>query len=317
MSASTSRSTVMRKLGGYGAAIAVTPYLLIKVAWTFGILLPDARMGEPGWRAINATTALLALVGVLLGLAFSRPWGERLPAWLVLVPVWVGTGLLVPMVLLAPVLGPAAVARDRAAGAAPTWSIEQLLVVVSLVGVGVGLPIAFAGYAKARWPQALGGPLDAGDAPGHTRRLQLPLARLVAVGCVLLCATKLYWTLGGTIGIDPGRLEGRDLWWHALTLSMGVWSLAGAWAILVLSTRRGARRFPFPMLVGWVSSGMLLGYNLFFSLRADARASPESPLARMVATQVGIVLGLVMALIIVLVLHGRVRVGGAGPRPGP
>jgi hypothetical protein len=70
---------MMRRLGGYGAAIAVTPYLLIKLAWTFGILLPDARMGLHGWRAINTTTALLALVGILLGLAFSRPWGQRLP----------------------------------------------------------------------------------------------------------------------------------------------------------------------------------------------------------------------------------------------
>jgi hypothetical protein len=39
----------------------------------------------------------------------------------VVLPVWVGTGLLVPMVLLAPVLGPAAVATDRAAGAAQAW----------------------------------------------------------------------------------------------------------------------------------------------------------------------------------------------------
>jgi hypothetical protein len=96
-------------------------------------------MGEPSWRAINATTALAALVGILLGLAFSRPWGERLPAWLVVLPVWVGTGLLVPMLLLAPVLGPAAVARDQAAGAAPAWSYEQLFVIVPL---GRGRPAA-------------------------------------------------------------------------------------------------------------------------------------------------------------------------------
>jgi prepilin signal peptidase PulO-like enzyme (type II secretory pathway) len=114
---STSRSTLMRKIGGYGAAIAVTPYLLIKIAWTFRMFLPNESMGDPNWRAINATTAVLALVGILLAMAFSRPWGERLPAWLVIPPLWVGTGLLVPMVLLAPVLGPAAVERDKAAGA--------------------------------------------------------------------------------------------------------------------------------------------------------------------------------------------------------
>jgi hypothetical protein len=86
-----------------------------------------------------------------------------------------------------------------------------------------------------------------------------------------------------------------------------VWSLAGAWAILALTARRGARRFLLPMTVGWVASGMLFAYHLFFSLRADAQASPESPLARVVATQAGIVLGLVMALIVLLVLHDRRR----------
>jgi hypothetical protein len=298
---------MIRKIGGYGAAIAVTPYLLIKVAWTFGILLPDARMGQPSWRVINATTALLALAGILVGLAFSRPWGERLPAWLVLLPVWVGTGLLVPMVLLAPVLGPAAVARDQAAGAPPTWSYEQLFVIVSLIGVGAGLPIAFAGYAKARWPEALEGPLDGGAPPGHTRQLQLPLAGIVAVGCVLLGVTKLSWALGATLGIDPGRLEDRDLWWHVLTLSMGVWSLAGAWGVLVLTSRRGFKRFLLPVMVAWVSSGMLFAYNLFFSLRADSQASPESPLARVLATQSGIVLGLLMVVVILLVVHDRWR----------
>jgi hypothetical protein len=56
-------------------------------------------------------------------------------------------------------------------------------------------------------------------------------------------------------------------------------SLAGAWAILVLASRRGVRRFLFPMMVGWVSSGMLFAYNLFLSLRADSQASPEGCVA--------------------------------------
>ncbi|WP_154662345.1 hypothetical protein [Risungbinella massiliensis] len=35
-----SRMMKMRKICGYGAAIAVTPYLLIKIAWTFGFFIP-------------------------------------------------------------------------------------------------------------------------------------------------------------------------------------------------------------------------------------------------------------------------------------
>ena len=311
---STSRSTLMRKIGGYGAAIAVTPYLLIKIAWTFGMFLPRESMGGIGWRAINATTAILALVAILLAMAFSRPWGERLPAWAVIPPVWVGTGLLVPMVLLMPVLGPAAVARDAAAGAASAWAYEQIFVIASLVGVGLGLPVALAGYARERWPEALGGPIDRGERPGHTRELQVPLGRLVAVGCVLLGLAKAYWALGGTIGIDPSRLGDRDLWWHLLTLSTGVWSLAGAWGILVLTSRRGVARFLPPMAAAWVSSGMLFSYDLFFAMRPDSQASPEYPLARVLTTEAGIVLGVMMGMVILLVVHDRRRAirGGSG-----
>jgi hypothetical protein len=60
----------------------------------------------------------------------------------VALPVWVGTGLLVPMLLLAPVLGPAAMNRDQRAGSPDFWLYEQILVMLSLVGVGVGLPVA-------------------------------------------------------------------------------------------------------------------------------------------------------------------------------
>jgi hypothetical protein len=129
---------------------------------------------------------------------------------------------------------------------------------------------------------------------------------MVAVGCLLLGGTKLYWALGHRRD-RPGRLDDRDrdLWWQLLTLSTGVLSLAGAWAILVLTARRGARRFLLPMTVGWVASGMLFAYHLFSRCAPMPRLARSPPLARVVATPAGIVLGLVMALIVLLVLHDR------------
>lgn len=295
----------MRRICGYGAAIAVTPYLLIKIAWTFGFFLPTEQMGEASWRGINAATAVIAAVGILLAMAFCRPWGERLPAWMVALPVWLGTGLLVPLLLLAPVLGPAAMAQDQEAGAAGFWIYEQIFVMVSLVGVGICLPLALAGYAKERWPEALGGPIDCGEVPGHTRQLQTALGRITAAGCMILGAIKIFWAAGGTLGINPDMLESRDLWWHLLSLSTGGWALVGSWGLLVLITRRGSRRFLPPMASAWISSGMLFSYNLFSIIRPDFQSSPEYPLARVLTTEMGIILGVMMGMIILLVLHDR------------
>ncbi|WP_208766192.1 hypothetical protein [Streptomyces capillispiralis] len=266
-------------------------------------------MGGADWRAINAATAFLAAVGIVLAMAFSRPWGERLPAWLVALPVWVGTGLLVPMLLLAPVLGPAAMTRDQDAGSPDFWIYEQILVMISLVGVGVGLPLALAGYARARWPEALGGPLAYDEPAGGTRELQVTLARLIAAGCVLLAGVKVFWAAGGTLGLESGQLERRDLWWHMLSLSTAAWALAGAWGILVLTARRGTRRFLPPMAAAWVSSGMLFSYSVYnlLTLTDMQQPSPELPIAGALARDVSAVLGVMMGMTLLLVLHDRRR----------
>lgn len=306
----TSRLMKFRTITGYGAAAAVTPYLLIKVAWTFGLFIPTEQMGDASWRIINATTMVLAAVGILLALAFCKPWGERLPAWLVALPVWVGTGLLVPMLLLAPVLGPAAMARDQAAGAADIWAYEQLFVMLSLVGVGIFLPLALAGYVMARWPEAVSGRTGQRQMPGHTRSLQIPLARIAAACCIMLGIIKVYWGAGGTLGLDPGLVKDRDLWWRMLSLSTGVWAFAGAWGIQVLIFSRKPRSFLPPMAAMWISSGMLFSYHtysLLTAVRPDSQHNPEYPIARILTTEIGIVLGIVMGMIILLVLHDRRR----------
>lgn len=304
----TSRLMKMRRICGYGTVVAVMPYMLIKVVWTFGLFLPNEEMGEADWRAINATTAVLAAVGILLAVAFIQPWGQRLPAWLIVLPVWVGTGLLVPMLVLAPVLGPAAMSQDEQAAASnDLWAYEQVLVMISLVGVGIGLPLALAGYAKARWPEALSGPVDPGETRGNTQALQTTVARLLAAGCVALGLVKVFWAAGGTLGLDADRLSYRDMWWHLLSLSTGVWAFAGAWGLLVLTSRRGPRKFLIPMAASWISSGMLFSYGLYSLLTnlGTKRPSPESDVAHLLAGQAGTVLGVLMGMVILMVLHDR------------
>ncbi|WP_242268844.1 DUF1700 domain-containing protein [Bacillus cereus group sp. BfR-BA-01352] len=306
-----SRLMRLRRICGYGAAISVAPYLLIKILWTFGLFLPTEQMGDASWRIINAVTAVLAAIGIFLAMAFCRPWGERLPAWLVALPLWVGTGLLVPMLLIAPFLGPAAMIRDQEAGATDFWIYEQIFVMISLFGIGIFLPLALAGYAMARWPEALSGTTDYKELPGNTLQLQIILTRIVATGCILLGVIKVFWAVGGSFGIDPATMSERDVWWHLLSLSTGVWSFAGAWGILVVvSSSRRSRWFLPPMTAAWISSGALFSNNLYSALssvRLDAPPSPEYPLAWLLTTQTGIVLGIIMGMIILLVLHERRR----------
>jgi hypothetical protein len=299
----------VRTIGGYGAAIAATPYLLIKIAWTFGLFLPTEEMGATSWRVINAATAVLAVIAILLALAFSRPWGERLPAPLIALPIWLGTGLLVPMVLLVPVLGPAAVGRDAQAGAADIWVHEQIFIMLSLVGVGVGLPIALAGYVHARWPQAVRGTVDFVYQPGHTRGLQAIIAKFVAIGCILLGTIKVFWAAGGALGLDSAMLDERNLWWHMLSLSTGAWAFAGAWGVLLLTSGRGSRRILPPMAAAWISSGMMFSHSLYnLLLNVDESITRlEYPLAHLLTNQGGIVLGVLMGMVILLVLHDRRR----------
>lgn len=229
---------------------------------------------------------------------------------LVAFPVWVGTGLLIPMLLLAPVLGPAAIIRDQQAGAANVWIYEQIFVIVSLIGVGICLPFALAGYTKTRWPEVFTGPVDIELLPGNSQKLYITLARLVSAGCILLGFIKVFWAAGGTIGINPAMLDNRDLWWHLLSLSTGMWAFVGSWGLLVLTTRRGSKRFSPPMAAAWISSGMLFSYNLFNRLSAtspDTQPALEYPLVHELITELGSVLGVMMGMVILMVLHDRRR----------
>lgn len=96
---STSNAT---RAVGYLAAAGTVPYLALKVAWLSGATIgfTDAALAvDPSLRIANAITGAMDLVVVGLALALTHSWGRRLPSWLLLIPIWVGTGFLVPITL--------------------------------------------------------------------------------------------------------------------------------------------------------------------------------------------------------------------------
>ena len=89
------------EVAAYGAALALTPYLVIKVSWVAGALagvLPTGDgMRTSEWVALNLATIVMSGVGIVVALALVRPWGLRLPARLLVAGSWIGAGFLVPL----------------------------------------------------------------------------------------------------------------------------------------------------------------------------------------------------------------------------
>ncbi|MEU8889617.1 hypothetical protein [Streptomyces sp. NPDC048442] len=247
----------------YGAALALSPYLLIKVSWVIGSLvgvLPIGKgFGLAEWVVLNTVTVGMAAIGIALALALVRPWGMRIPGALVAFCSWVGSGFLVsvlPVVLVGALL---AVGGDSQASQAsqgggddpamPAW--EGVLVEFSFVGMGLGLALAVPAYLRRRWPDAFAGRV--GDGP----RTVPPWAAVVgaAVGLVWL-----YWAAGGTLGIAHPAVRNTD--GYVLAAGYGFWALAGSAAVWTLTRARPARLPRWvPLVFGWVGSGSLFAWS--------------------------------------------------------
>ena len=158
-----SRAAGVGRLGTAAAwisAICCLPYLVLKVAWTAGLpvgITDRSVLHSHGWAAANALMAAIELAGLLLVLALTRPWARRVPAWLLLFAVWVGTGLLFRVVagtaLMALFARPSQASGGSLGGFQP-WVF--VMVYASFAGQGAALAIAFACYVRARWGRLLG-----------------------------------------------------------------------------------------------------------------------------------------------------------------
>lgn len=103
---------------GLVAVAALVPYASLKTAWALGLTVGYTGTGRPGvdpeytsdlgiWLYDHGVdfTAALALVGMALALALTRPWGRRLPRPPLLALGWAGAGALAPFGALLGALG--------------------------------------------------------------------------------------------------------------------------------------------------------------------------------------------------------------------
>ncbi|WP_354639314.1 hypothetical protein [Kitasatospora camelliae] len=265
------------------AVAATLPYLTLKLLWLCGStvgMVDPATAEDPALWLLNLVTFGMDGVAALLALAFARPWGQRLPAGLVVLPMWVATGLLGPLLLALALTAAATLllggeAAPAADGFLRPW--VYLLVYGGFAVQGAALAGAFGLYARGRW----GGLLRARvrDLPDTaTLPLQRVLVGAAAVLALPVTAAHLYWCLGGTTGLSADTVDGRG---HGFTSLQGVWALAAPVAVAALAVvvfRAGpGLGLRGPLAAVWTAGGSVFGWGCWVLLAGGLRTTAPDP----------------------------------------
>ncbi|TQM44694.1 hypothetical protein FB388_2065 [Pseudonocardia cypriaca] len=239
----------MRVLGWLAAA-GTLPYLTLKLTWlsggTAGMTDP-ALLAEPAIVVGNAVTFAMDLVVIVLALALTHRWGDRLPVWLVLLPMWVGTGFLVPMAIsIMP-----AITVETLTGGARSVAFEpwlQPLVYGGFAWQGVFLCVAFGAHAARRWS----GLVTAVEPPAPGL---VPFLRVVtAGGCVMAGASAL---LHLVVGLTAGSAVALGV--EAVNAALAI---AGAAGVAALVRTRPVSRWA-AVAAAWTGSAAMFAWGLY------------------------------------------------------
>ncbi|MFJ6717046.1 MULTISPECIES: hypothetical protein [unclassified Streptomyces] len=295
------------------AALAATvPYLCLKGAWLAGsrIGIPDGSvLLEPGvfFKVANAVTLVMDSAVIVLVLVLTRPWGVRVPSWLLTVPVFIATGLLVPIVVAFPAqrlmgalgLGPDAAARAAKEPFLHPWVFD--VVYSGFIVQAIALTGLFVPYARRRWGRRWQGVLG--------ERLPSPtgvVAGAAAATAVAVAAVELSWAFGGTAGLSASQIAQYDPQTGAVFATHAMCALvAGAGAVTL--ARGGARRARVVLAVAWAGAAAAACWGLWLLIGAWGATGPgEAVTTAMLLTYTAqMVTGLLAAAVLVRFLASR------------
>jgi hypothetical protein len=254
----------LRHAVGWGAVAACVPYLSLKIAWLAGSGIGTmgtgaAMMLDTRYVVGNLLTAGMDLVAIVVALAFTYPWGQRLPNWLVLGPIWIGTGLLAPIALGLP-LG---MVVQGFAGGSPVASDNNLeswvygIVYGGFTLQAILLVTAFVLYARTRWPEVFR--LRVRDFQGPS-----PVQRRVIIGSAVVAAAygvlSLVWAFSGANAAVETATQ-KTFW-----MTQGALSFAGVVGLLALAYRWGRGRLLLPLTAAWLGTGVVFASGLYAAL---------------------------------------------------
>jgi hypothetical protein len=257
------------------AVVSCVPYLSLKIAWVAGshVGIPEGSGlldHRVSMAVVNGVSVLLDSAVIVLALMLTRPWGLRVPAWLLAFPVWVATGLLTPIMTGFPLQ-----LVVRAFGGSTTTSgdgepfLDEWVFGVVYSGFivqGIALGALFTLYARDRWGHLWTGPvweLPVGVI-GSAQRFTA-----VAAGALALfpLTVHLLWACGATAGLSAGRVADRTSDFHVLETMDVVFLLVAVTGGFLLAFRRG-RALPVkvPLALAWVGSGAVACWGGWLAL---------------------------------------------------
>ena len=293
---------------GWIAVVGTLPYLVLKVMWVLGSdvgLTTTGVRDDPTLEVANWATLGMEVVAVALAMALTYRWGMRLPAWLVVFPIWVATGLLAPRCLYAVVLAPVSLGSGEGHSSSAMDQLEGWVypvVSLSFAVQGIALAAAFTLYCRTRWGRLLGDRVEAVP-QGATGGLQTVLTGGAAAFAAVLCLLS-----GTAVVVAADGDRAKVLAEAALSL---VWILTAIVGTFMITRRFGVRtRLWYPVTLVWFGSGAMVWWGIFSVLNALADtvlADAWMPVAHEVARFGGVCVGLVLALVAAVAVVERER----------
>ncbi|WP_414943513.1 hypothetical protein [Amycolatopsis sp. cmx-11-32] len=254
----------------YAAILGTLPYLTLKASWVTGggLGLRDPSFVDSELMLFaNLLTGGMDVVAVVLALAFTYSWGRRIPAPLVLFPIWIGTGLLAPIVLNLPVIVTELAHAQLAEMPLENW--VWAVVYGGFAWQGILLLTAFVLYARDRWWFVVTGTVRPGTI-GVAGGLGIAAALVSAIG-------------HGSWAFGSGGLSarGQDV----------VVALLSVFATVALASVSRGRFWPRLVLV-WTGAGVMAGSGAWGLFSAFGMGSPG--LGRVLVLAVQVIGGVLM-----------------------
>ncbi|MFJ5844565.1 hypothetical protein [Streptomyces sp. NPDC092903] len=257
----TRARTVLRAL----AIVSCLPYIVLKAAWVSG-----SRLGIPDGSSLldHRTTMIVANSGsvlmdsavVVIALLLTQAWGRRVPAWLLVLPMWVATGLLLPIMAGYPLQMLVHALGGEITGSSESTRpfLDQWVFAVVYTGFiiqGLALGTLFALYARDRWGHLWRGTLR--DLPVSPTAPALRACAVAASLTALIPGTMhLLWAAGSTAGLNPALIAESNSGSHVLDAVDVLFAVAAVAGVLLLAFRRNsALPLRVPLALAWGGSG--------------------------------------------------------------